>query len=73
MELRVMAPFTNRLLSREFATRFGGPSALPQGGGSPQPSPGYVFLQGKQADGSYVVLTMLNPDNSRTNLQGKAA
>lgn len=43
-----------------------------QGGGA-QPAPGYVFLQGKNADGSYSTLTGLNADTSRSNLQGKAA
>lgn len=44
-----------------------------QGGGGPVPSPGYFFLQGKNADGSYTMLTGLNADASRSNLQGKAA
>lgn len=46
--------------------------ASTQGGGV-QPSPGYFFLQGKNADGSYSTLTGLNADASRSNLQGKAA
>lgn len=43
------------------------------GGGTPQPSPGYFFLRAKQSDGSYVNLTGLNAENSRSTLQGKAA
>ncbi|WP_312405205.1 hypothetical protein [Rhizobium sp.] len=46
-------------------------AAFAQGGGV-QPSPGYFFLQGKNADGSYSTLTGLNADASRSNLQGKA-
>lgn len=37
------------------------------------PTPGYVFLLGKNPDGSYTALTVLNADTSRSNLQGKAA
>jgi hypothetical protein len=48
-----------------------GVAALNTGGGGP--SPGYLFLRGKQGDGSYVTLTGLNANASRSNLQGKAS
>ncbi len=41
--------------------------------GGAVPTPGYVFLLGKNTDGSYTALTVLNADTSRSNLQGKAA
>lgn len=42
-----------------------------QGGGAP--SLGYFFMQIQQPGGSYAVLSTLNPDTSRSNIQGKAA
>lgn len=38
--------------------------------GGPPPN-GYEFIQGKNADGSYTVLTVLNADGSRDSMAGK--